>query len=43
MTEHLDSPVSEDGQIAANEKDYPKLADVTLIASLVDENLSQLD
>ena len=43
MTEGVDSPVNEHSNVAANEENDPELADITLIASLVNEDLGQLN
>ena len=43
MVEHLDAPVDEHRDVAANQEDYPKQADVPLVAPLVDEDLGELD
>ena len=43
MIKGIDPPVDEHSNVAANEEDYPEFADITLIASLVNEDLAQLD
>lgn len=43
MTEGVDSPVNEHSNVAANEENDPELADISLIASLVNEDLGQLN
>ena len=43
MTEGVDSPVNEHSNVVANEENDPELANITLIASLVNEDLGQLN
>ena len=43
MTEGVDSPVNEHSNVATNEENDPELADISLIASLVNEDLGQLN
>ena len=43
MSKDLNAPVNEDSDIAADQEDYPELVDVTLLASIVDEDLGELD
>ncbi len=43
MTKYFNTPVDKDGEITAYQENDPEFADRTLIATLIDENLSQLD
>ena len=43
MTEGVDPPGNENSNVAANEENDPELADTTLISSLVNKDLGQLN
>ena len=43
MSKDLNAPISEDSDIAADQEDNPELVDVTLLSSIVDKDLGELD
>ena len=43
MSKDLNAPISEDSDIAADQEDNPELANVTLLASIIDKDLGELD
>ena len=43
MSKDLNTPISEDSDIAADQEDNPELVDVTLLSSIVDKDLGELD
>ena len=42
MVKHFDTPVDEDGDVAADKEDDPEQADFALVAPIVDEDLCEL-
>ena len=43
MSKDLDAPIDEDGDIASDEEQYPEYVDVSLLSSIIDKDLGQLD
>ena len=43
MSKDLNAPISEDSDIAADQEDNPEFVDVTLLSSIVDKDLGELD
>ena len=43
MSKDLNAPINEDGDVAADEEDYPEHIDVALCSSVIYEDLGQLD
>ena len=43
MSKDLNAPINEDSDIAADQEDNPELVDVTLLSSIIDKDLGELD